>query len=77
MNKIHTIIKITFFMSALFLFSTKLHANQPPCEVWNYDTDQCETFAEQNLTIDRALQKLAEQDKIWTDKEVREYLEQN
>jgi hypothetical protein len=26
-------------------------ANQPPCEVWNYDTEACETFAEQNLTV--------------------------
>ena len=74
MNKVHTIIKITFFMSALFLFSTKLHANQPPCEVWNYDTDQCETFAEQDISVNKEWAEFVASTKEWTNEEVQEYL---
>lgn len=41
---------IVLLLVVLF-FTSQLKANQPPCEVWNYDTEQCETFAEQNLTV--------------------------
>lgn len=44
-------LKTLLFISALFLFTSQLKANQPPCEVWNYDTQSCELFAEQNLTV--------------------------
>jgi len=67
-------LKILFFISALFLFTSQLKANQSPCEVWNYDTGACETFAEQNLTINEEWAKLIEQSKTWTDAKLEAYL---
>ncbi len=67
-------LKYLFFISALFLFTSQLKANQPPCEVWNYDTESCETYAEQNLTINTEFAKLVQQSKTWTEEEVQAYL---
>ena len=68
-------LKILFFTSALFLFITQSKANQPPCEVWNYDTESCETFAEQNLSINSGWTEIIAQDREWTKEELKAYLD--
>ena len=35
----------------IFMLPNKAHGNEPICEVYNFDTENCETFAEQNLTV--------------------------
>ncbi len=36
----------------LILMTACLMANPPLCEVYNLDTEQCETYAENNITIE-------------------------
>ncbi len=68
-------LKYLFFISALFLFTSQLKANQPPCEVWSYITDSCETYSEQNLTINSGWTEIIAQDREWTKEELQDYLD--
>ena len=43
---------IVAILFILTLLATTAEANQPMCEIYNYDTDECETFAEQNITLE-------------------------
>ena len=58
----------------LIVFCSFLQANEPPCEIYNLDTYECELYAEQNLTINTEWQEIVKQSKTWTEEELQDYL---
>ena len=51
MYKLLNLLTPMIIIAVVIFFTSPLRANQPPCEVWNYDTESCEKFADQNITL--------------------------
>jgi len=48
-------LKIILITLIAILLTVVTFANEPMCEVYNYDTNKCELFADQNFTINQPL----------------------
>ena len=65
------ILAIAFIIVLMTITSS---ANEPACEVWNYDTQKCETFAMQDISVNTEWAEFVASTKEWTDEEVQAYL---